>query len=49
MYKDGIAITIAEGSDHFEQVIIAQTADTLLTMNGVVASFVIAKRNEDNS
>lgn len=46
MYKAGIAITIAEGDDHFDQVLIAQTADTLLTMNGVVASFVIAKRNE---
>ncbi|MGM0877075.1 MAG: DHH family phosphoesterase [Bacillota bacterium] len=46
IFKEGIAITIAEDNDHFEQVIIAQAADTLLTMNGVVASFVIAKRNE---
>jgi c-di-AMP phosphodiesterase-like protein len=46
IFKEGIAITIAEDNEHFEQVIIAQTADTLLTMNGVVASFVIAKRNE---
>jgi cyclic-di-AMP phosphodiesterase len=47
MYREGIAITIAEGEGHFDQVIIAQAADTLLTMNGVVASFVIAKRNEE--
>ncbi|OAS83124.1 MULTISPECIES: DHH family phosphoesterase [Metabacillus] len=46
IYKEGIAITIADDNEFFEQVIIAQTADTLLTMNGVSASFVIARRNE---
>ncbi|KKI89514.1 hypothetical protein WQ54_24400 [Bacillus sp. SA1-12] len=46
IFREGIAITIAEEDQYFEQVIIAQTADTLLTMNGVVASFVIAKRGE---
>jgi c-di-AMP phosphodiesterase-like protein len=46
IFKEGIAITTAEDNVDFEQVIIAQAADTLLTMNGVVASFVIAKRNE---
>ncbi|MGM7723408.1 DHH family phosphoesterase [Metabacillus sp. Hm71] len=46
IYREGIAITSAEENQYFEQVIIAQTADTLLTMNGVVASFVIAKRSE---
>ena len=29
------------------QVLIAQAADTLLTMDGVVASFVMAKRSDD--
>ncbi|WP_273123471.1 DHH family phosphoesterase [Metabacillus sp. HB246100] len=46
LYKDGIAITLAD-NDYYEQVIIAQAADTLLTMNGVEASFVIAKRDEE--
>ena len=30
-----------------DQVLIAQAADTLLTMDGVSASFVISKRSED--
>jgi cyclic-di-AMP phosphodiesterase len=47
IYKKGIIITTAKENENFEQVIIAQSADTLLTMNGVVASFVIAKRNEN--
>lgn len=47
IYKDGIAITVGEEQDYYEQVTIAQAADTLLTMNGIEASFVIAKRNED--
>jgi c-di-AMP phosphodiesterase-like protein len=29
-----------------DQVIIAQAADTLLTMDGIIASFVISKRSE---
>ena len=46
-YSDGIAI--AKGSDDslYDQIIIAQAADTLLTMNGVIASFVISKREEN--
>ncbi|OMP66411.1 DHH family phosphoesterase [Domibacillus epiphyticus] len=46
-YKDGIAI--AKGDDHhvYDSVLIAQAADTLLTMNNVKASFVIAKRGEE--
>lgn len=47
IHKEGIAITIAEDNEVYEQVIIAQAADTLLTMNGVNASFVIAKRSAD--
>lgn len=48
MLKDGIAIAKSdpESEDYFDQVIIAQTADTLLAMSGVVASFVLARRNE---
>jgi cyclic-di-AMP phosphodiesterase len=47
IFKEGIAITTAEEDNYFEQVIIAQAADTLLTMNGIVASFVIAQRESD--
>lgn len=47
IFKEGIAITVAEDHDFYEQVTIAQAADTLLTMNGIEASFVIAKRNEE--
>ncbi|MGE8081095.1 DHH family phosphoesterase [Peribacillus loiseleuriae] len=46
-YKEGIAITVGEPDESHNQVLIAQTADTLLTMDGVVASFVIAKRSDD--
>jgi c-di-AMP phosphodiesterase-like protein len=48
MLKDGIAIAKSDpdSEDFFDQVIIAQTADTLLAMSGVVASFVLARRNE---
>ncbi|MCM3164396.1 DHH family phosphoesterase [Metabacillus litoralis] len=47
IFKDGIAITVADEQEFYEQVTIAQAADTLLTMNGIEASFVIAKRNPE--
>ncbi|WP_042354562.1 DHH family phosphoesterase [Bacillus rubiinfantis] len=46
-YRNGIAIAKGSEQEMNDQVIIAQTADTLLTMDGVAASFVIAKRNEE--
>ena len=46
-YREGIAITVGESDESHNQVLIAQTADTLLTMDGVIASFVIAKRSDD--
>ncbi|MBL4953364.1 DHH family phosphoesterase [Neobacillus sp. YIM B02564] len=46
-YRNGIAIAKGGEFDVHDQVIIAQAADTLLSMDGVLASFVIAKRNED--
>lgn len=46
-YKEGIAIAKAGAEQVLDQVLIAQTADTLLTMEGVLASFVISKRNDD--
>ncbi|PAE43682.1 DHH family phosphoesterase [Bacillus sp. 7884-1] len=45
-YRDGIAIAKGDEGDRHDQVLLAQAADTLLTMDGVAASFVIAKRNE---
>ncbi|NWQ40832.1 DHH family phosphoesterase [Bacillus sp. EB106-08-02-XG196] len=45
-YRDGIAIAKGDEGDLHDQVLLAQAADTLLTMDGVAASFVIAKRNE---
>ncbi|MDM5191091.1 DHH family phosphoesterase [Bacillus sp. DX4.1] len=46
IYKKGIAIAKVDGDEYYDQVLIAQSADTLLTMTGVIASFVIAKRGE---
>ncbi|WP_102273367.1 DHH family phosphoesterase [Cytobacillus massiliigabonensis] len=45
-YRDGIAIAKGHSDEEYSQVLIAQTADTLLTMDGVIASFVISKRSE---
>lgn len=45
--SDAIAIAVGEESEVYDQLIIAQAADTLLNMQGVVASFVIAPRNDD--
>ena len=45
-YRDGIAIASGNDNDMNDQVVIAQAADTLLTMDGVIASFVISKRSE---
>ena len=44
MYRDHCAIAIANEGDEFDQVVMAQAADTLLTMNDVKASFVVGPR-----
>ncbi len=46
LYKDSLAIAKAGTGEKFNQVLIAQTADTLLTMNGVKAAFVISERDD---
>lgn len=46
IYKKGIAIAKANSNQTFGQVLIAQAADTLLSMNNVIASFVISKRQD---
>lgn len=43
-FREGIAIGHGEESNAYSQVLIAQTADILLTMKGVSASFVVAKK-----
>ncbi|WP_075619690.1 DHH family phosphoesterase [Paenisporosarcina indica] len=43
--REGIAIAHGEEMNPYDQVLIAQTADILLTMKGVSASFVVAKKN----
>ncbi|MBA2874351.1 DHH family phosphoesterase [Thermaerobacillus caldiproteolyticus] len=40
----GIAIAKGDPNEMYDQVLIAQAADTLLSLSGVVASFVISKR-----
>ncbi|MDE3840462.1 hypothetical protein C0966_14110 [Bacillus methanolicus] len=46
-YREGIAIVKGKEDEIYDQVVIAQAADTLLTMEGVLASFVIARRSEN--
>ena len=46
-YRDGVAIASGEISGYADQVMIAQAADTLLSMEGVYASFVLAKKAEN--
>lgn len=49
IFANGIAIAKADETDEelYDQVIIAQAADTLLTMRNILASFVIARRDEE--
>ncbi|HLR70570.1 MAG TPA: DHH family phosphoesterase [Pseudogracilibacillus sp.] len=46
IYRDSLAIIKAD-EEYYNQIIIAQSADILLTIDNVSASFVIAKRNEN--
>ncbi|WP_078543270.1 DHH family phosphoesterase [Litchfieldia alkalitelluris] len=46
IYKKGIAISRGREDELFDQVLIAQAADSLLTMSDVIASFVISMRND---
>ncbi|SDZ65282.1 c-di-AMP phosphodiesterase, consists of a GGDEF-like and DHH domains [Evansella caseinilytica] len=43
IYTGGVAIAKGDPGEIYSQVLIAQAADTLLTMNNVIASFVISK------
>ncbi|WP_170008569.1 DHH family phosphoesterase [Bacillus fonticola] len=44
-YKEGIAIATADEGEQIDPVLIAQAADTLLTMDEVAASFVLSERS----
>ncbi|MDM5314492.1 DHH family phosphoesterase [Fictibacillus sp. b24] len=44
IYRKGIVIAKSSPEDAYNQVVIAQAADILLTMNGIQASFVISNR-----
>ncbi|MFT4414569.1 DHH family phosphoesterase [Fredinandcohnia humi] len=46
VYKNGIAIAKGNEDETYDQVMIAQAADALLSMNDVVASFVISVRHD---
>ncbi|PYZ96236.1 hypothetical protein CR205_17945 [Alteribacter lacisalsi] len=46
VYTAGTAIAIGEEGQTYNQVLIAQAADTLLTMNNVIASFVISELDD---
>jgi c-di-AMP phosphodiesterase-like protein len=46
LYKNGIAIAKGDQEERYDQVLIAQSADALLSMSGVVASFAIAYRQD---
>ena len=45
-YVGWTAIAVADDDERYSQVVIAQAADTLLMMKGVVASFVISRRED---
>ncbi|MDC3418498.1 DHH family phosphoesterase [Aquibacillus salsiterrae] len=47
IYRNGVAISIGNPGETFGPVIIAQAADTLLTMSGIHASFVVSERDDN--
>ncbi|RSL28845.1 DHH family phosphoesterase [Salibacterium salarium] len=47
IYREGMAIAKASEEETYDQILIAQAADTLLTMNDVKGSFVISKRDDE--
>lgn len=46
IYRDNIAISVGNSRETYSPIIIAQAADTLLTMSGIQASFVISERKD---
>ncbi|GGL57665.1 DHH family phosphoesterase [Sporolactobacillus putidus] len=46
IYRSNIAIVVGEEEKQYDQVLLAQTADTLLTLEGIRTSFVIGLRDD---
>jgi c-di-AMP phosphodiesterase-like protein len=46
-YRDNMAIATGEPNEDYTQVQVAQAAEVLLTLSGIQASFVVAKRSDD--
>ncbi|GEB78320.1 MULTISPECIES: DHH family phosphoesterase [Sporolactobacillus] len=46
LYKSNAAIAVGEADQTYDQVLLAQTADTLLMLEGIRTSFVIGKRKD---
>lgn len=46
LYRPNIAIVVGEEEKQYDQVLIAQAADTLLTLEGIRTSFVIGLRDD---
>ncbi|WP_188207432.1 DHH family phosphoesterase [Alkalibacillus aidingensis] len=46
LYEEGVAIAKGKEGDTYGAIVLAQAADTLLTMDGVKASFVISERTD---
>ncbi|UTH13813.1 DHH family phosphoesterase [Macrococcus equipercicus] len=45
--RDGVAIAFGRDDEIYHPVVVAQAADELLSLEGVEASFVVARRSED--
>ncbi|MDN3956702.1 DHH family phosphoesterase [Sporolactobacillus laevolacticus] len=46
IYKNNIAIAVGESDQSYDQVLLAQTADTMLMLEGIRTSFVIGRRTD---
>jgi c-di-AMP phosphodiesterase-like protein len=46
IYRDGFAIARGDENENYDQVLLAQAADELLSISGVTASFVLSKRGD---
>lgn len=46
-YRDNMAIAMGDSSEEYTQVQVAQAAEQLLTLSGIQASFVVARRADD--
>ncbi|NGQ96098.1 DHH family phosphoesterase [Brevibacillus sp. SYP-B805] len=47
VYRDSMAIAVGDSREEYTQVQVAQAAELLLTLSGIQASFVLARRSDD--